>query len=228
MGGGHEPEPTRESLYTPVTSKAFTDTWLFKAFDLPTTWFKENVIDKVPTIDQCFVDDELCNLEADEQYKRDRLVDQEIVNILRRRRREQCFQWYGRQRDLIEKHCGQIQKDYDEARLSDRKSDKDSYSPPPNYFIKHGDMGYAHNVKNAPDEAESTGCWWERKYGEVGSRGDPNKYPNVIDMEPGTLSTEDQLELRNMRKFGNNHESKSERDGAPKVCPRFWAACKTK
>ncbi|PAA57943.1 hypothetical protein BOX15_Mlig007275g6 [Macrostomum lignano] len=203
MGGGHEPEPTRESLYTPVTSKAFTDTWLFKAFDLPTTWFKENVIDKyrkkypyyhrryprVPTIDQCFVDDELCNLEADEQYKRDRLVDQEIVNILRRRR-EQCFQWYGRQRDLIEKHCGQIQKDYDEAST--------------NYFIKHGDMGYAHNVKNALMKQKHR-MLWERKYGEVGSRGDPNKYPNVIDMEPGTLEHEDTL-IGNMRKFGNNHD----------------------
>uniref|UniRef100_A0A1I8IVH6 NADH dehydrogenase [ubiquinone] 1 beta subcomplex subunit 10 n=1 Tax=Macrostomum lignano TaxID=282301 RepID=A0A1I8IVH6_9PLAT len=167
MGGGHEPEPTRESLYTPVTSKAFTDTWLFKAFDLPTTWFKENVIDKyrkkypyyhrryprVPTIDQCFVDDELCNLEADEQYKRDR--------------------------------------------LSDRKTST-------NYFIKHGDMGYAHNVKNALMKQKHR-MLWERKYGEVGSRGDPNKYPNVIDMEPGTLEHEDTL-IGNMRKFGNNHD----------------------
>jgi NADH dehydrogenase (ubiquinone) 1 beta subcomplex subunit 10 len=40
---------------------------------------------RVPTIDECFADDKLCIYEANSQYKRDRLVDSEIVSILRMR-----------------------------------------------------------------------------------------------------------------------------------------------
>lgn len=39
----------------------------------------------MPTIDQCYTDDEVCVYEADQQYKRDMNVDSEIINILRYR-----------------------------------------------------------------------------------------------------------------------------------------------
>lgn len=40
---------------------------------------------RVPTLDECFIDDPVCIYEADSQFRRDRLVDSEIVNILRMR-----------------------------------------------------------------------------------------------------------------------------------------------
>lgn len=40
---------------------------------------------RVPTIDQCYEDDPCCFFEANEQFKRDRLVDDEILSILRNR-----------------------------------------------------------------------------------------------------------------------------------------------
>lgn len=40
---------------------------------------------RVPTIDQCYTDDAVCRFEADQQFRRDRMVDNEIVNILRQR-----------------------------------------------------------------------------------------------------------------------------------------------
>lgn len=207
MGGGHVPEPTRESLNEPTKTKDFSETWFYKAFDGPTEWFKTNVTDRfrrkypyyhqrfprVPTIDQCYIDDYLCYHEANEQYKRDRLVDLEIVSILRRRR-EQCFQWYGKQRDLVEKHCGQVMKDYDESST--------------NYFIKYGDMGSVYNVKNAFMKQKHR-MLWEQKYGEVGSRGDPNKWPNYIDPTPGVDDHEDTL-VGNLRKFGRGERPPKE------------------
>lgn len=40
---------------------------------------------RVPTIDECYSDDFVCQFEADEQFKRDKMVDNDILNILRQR-----------------------------------------------------------------------------------------------------------------------------------------------
>lgn len=40
---------------------------------------------RVPTIDQCHTDDPICKYESDQQFKRDKKVDDEILSILRRR-----------------------------------------------------------------------------------------------------------------------------------------------
>lgn len=40
---------------------------------------------RVPTVDQCYTDDVCCIYEADQQFKRDRKVDSEILSILRQR-----------------------------------------------------------------------------------------------------------------------------------------------
>jgi NADH dehydrogenase (ubiquinone) 1 beta subcomplex subunit 10 len=39
----------------------------------------------VPTIDECYVDDQVCMFEANQQWKRDKLVDNSILSILRQR-----------------------------------------------------------------------------------------------------------------------------------------------
>ena len=49
---------------------------------------------RVPTIDQCYTDDFVCKFEADQQFKRDRLVDNEVLSILRQRF-EDCMLYEG-------------------------------------------------------------------------------------------------------------------------------------
>lgn len=39
----------------------------------------------MPTIDQCYTDDVVCIFEANQQFKRDKRVDNEILSILRQR-----------------------------------------------------------------------------------------------------------------------------------------------
>lgn len=40
---------------------------------------------RVPTIDQCYTDDAVCVFEANQQFRRDKMVDNEILSILRQR-----------------------------------------------------------------------------------------------------------------------------------------------
>lgn len=40
---------------------------------------------RVPTIDQCYTDDPICKFEANQQFRRDKRVDSEILSILRQR-----------------------------------------------------------------------------------------------------------------------------------------------
>lgn len=47
-------------------------------------WYHEK-FRRVPTIDQCYTDDQVCMFEAQAQFKRDKAVDNEIVTIMRQR-----------------------------------------------------------------------------------------------------------------------------------------------
>lgn len=47
-------------------------------------WYHQ-VHRRVPTIDQCYTDDPCCVYEANQQFKRDKLVENEILSILRYR-----------------------------------------------------------------------------------------------------------------------------------------------
>lgn len=60
-------------------------------------WYHQNYR-RVPTIDQCYTDDQICRFEADQQFKRDRLVDSEVLSILRSRF-EDCMLYEGPDND---------------------------------------------------------------------------------------------------------------------------------
>lgn len=66
---------------------------------------------RVPTIDQCYTDDVVCRFEADQQFRRDRMVDNEIVTILRQRF-EDCTMYEAP--DHVEK-CKPILEQYEKA-----------------------------------------------------------------------------------------------------------------
>jgi len=71
----------------------------------PAYWFRQNVVEplrgeapawyhrrfqRVPGIETCYMDDVVCREEAHWQFMRDKMVDQEIVKILRDRMND-CF-----------------------------------------------------------------------------------------------------------------------------------------
>ncbi|KAI4457154.1 nadh-ubiquinone oxidoreductase pdsw subunit [Holotrichia oblita] len=129
----------------------------------PVVWVRESIVEpnqqhypwyhqkfrRVPTIDECYVDDPVCYYEANCQYKRDRQVDTEILTILRTRF-EECHMYEAP--DHFER-CKEIKRQYDEATA--------------NWFTKYGDLGAYHNVRSAYMKQKHR-MLWERRHGPVG------------------------------------------------------------
>ncbi|XP_074600215.1 NADH dehydrogenase (ubiquinone) PDSW subunit [Brevipalpus obovatus] len=82
---------------------------LIRIFEAPVEWFHDKVVipnrrtdlvyyhkkyKRVPTADTCYMDDFACRYEANQQYLRDRQIDDEIMEILRDRMKE-CFTYHG-------------------------------------------------------------------------------------------------------------------------------------
>ncbi|CAG9863541.1 unnamed protein product [Phyllotreta striolata] len=130
----------------------------------PAIWFRETIVEpnqkpsvwyhqkfrRVPTIDECYTDDQVCITEADIQFKRDRLVDSEIVAILRSRF-EDCTLYEAP--DHLEK-CHNLWEIYNDATT--------------NYFIKYGDLGGYATAKSCLMKQKHR-MIWERRHGPVGS-----------------------------------------------------------
>jgi len=156
--------PTDESGGNKSAFDRFYD-GVFALIDSPVTAFREKFIEpsqsrnksqyyhrryrRVPTIDECEVGDPVCYFEANEQFKRDRHVDDEILVILRQRRLE-CEHYHGHDSD---KYCQKVKEDYAKAEE--------------NWFIKYGDMGPRTDVKAAFMKQKHR-MIWERRHGPVG------------------------------------------------------------
>jgi len=111
---------------------------VFRAIDGPVTYFREKVVEplqsrssekfyhrrfnRVPTVDQCDLEDPVCIYEADQQFYRDKQVDSNIVKFLRQRMIE-CIAWEGPDHPY---KCRKITDDYEQAAT--------------NWFIKYGDI----------------------------------------------------------------------------------------
>lgn len=133
---------------------------LFKILDAPVTYVRENVVvplqaghcnvyyhrryNRVATVDQCEIGDPVCVYEAQEQFRRDKLVDNQILSILRQRKLE-CMQWEGP--DNVYK-CKKITDDYEKAAT--------------NWFIKYGDIGANGNVIDAYMKQKHRLIWHRR------------------------------------------------------------------
>ncbi|KAK6168978.1 hypothetical protein SNE40_020117 [Patella caerulea] len=117
---------------------------VFNLLDGPVTKFREKFVEpyrnqnrpvyyhrrfrRVPTIDECYTDDAVCIFEAAEQLRRDKMVDNQIVKILRQRKVE-CYVWEGPDAKY---KCRKISEDYEDAAA--------------NWFIKYGDLGMQSTV----------------------------------------------------------------------------------
>ncbi|XP_072932053.1 NADH dehydrogenase [ubiquinone] 1 beta subcomplex subunit 10 [Epargyreus clarus] len=134
---------------------------LYNTVDAPVTWFKERVVEpnqkqypwyhqkfrRVPTIDQCYSDDVLCDFEANAQFKRDRAVDSEILSILRMRY-EDCMMY--ERPDVIT--CKPLYEKYKQAEEA--------------WFIKYGDLGAYADAKKAYMKQKHR-MIWERRHGPL-------------------------------------------------------------
>jgi len=129
----------------------------------PVVWFRKTIVEpnqkpsnwyhmelrRVPTIDQCYTDDFACMYEADQQYKRDRAVDSEILSILRYRM-DDCV----REEHPDIEQCFPLKEAYEQAAE--------------NWFIRYGDLGAIHHVKDAYMKQKHR-MLWERRHGKVGT-----------------------------------------------------------
>lgn len=136
---------------------------LYNVLDTPVTYFREKFVvpnqkkypwyhqqyRRIPNIDECYTDDIVCYTEANQQFFRDKLVDDEIIFILRSRF-EQCCWYHGPDEGL----CDDLRNIYEDATTA--------------WFMKYGDMGIALNVKNAYMKQKHR-MIWERRHGPVGS-----------------------------------------------------------
>ncbi|XP_012267111.2 NADH dehydrogenase [ubiquinone] 1 beta subcomplex subunit 10 [Athalia rosae] len=143
---------------------------VYNILDGPVTLFREKIVvpnqqnypwyhkkfRRVPTIDECYTDDVVCFHEANMQFKRDKKVDNEILNILRQRF-EDCVLYEGH--DAKEK-CTPIYQQYEDAST--------------NWFMKYGDLGAYGNVRDAYMKQKHR-MVWERRYGPVGTGMTPKK-----------------------------------------------------
>ncbi|CAO1303387.1 unnamed protein product [Diamesa serratosioi] len=132
--------------------------------DGPVSWFRGAVVEpnrkvypwyhqkfrRVPTIDQCYTDDAVCIFEANQQFKRDRMVENEILNILRQRF-EDCILYEAP--DHVRK-CKSLLDTYNKAAE--------------NWFTKYGDLG-AYGDAKAAYMKQKHRMIWERRYGPVGT-----------------------------------------------------------
>ncbi|XP_043282150.1 NADH dehydrogenase [ubiquinone] 1 beta subcomplex subunit 10 [Venturia canescens] len=147
-------------------SKNFVEAFLsamYNFIDKPVTLFREKIVEpnqqhypwyhqkfrRVPTVDECYSDDLVCIYEADQQYARDRLRDDEIISILRNRA-EMCLMYNNPDRDM----CLDLKEAYEVAAA--------------NWFSKHGDQGPKPNSR-AVYMKQKHRMIWERRHGPIGS-----------------------------------------------------------
>ncbi|KAG4073917.1 hypothetical protein HA402_014122 [Bradysia odoriphaga] len=135
-----------------------------KVIDGPITWFREKVVEpnqqdypwyhqefrRIPTIDQCYTDDPVCKFEAQQQFRRDKMVENEILSILRQRF-EDCVLYEAP--DHMKK-CRGVLDTYEKAAE--------------NWFTKYGDLGGFGTVKDAYMKQKHR-MIWERRHGPVGT-----------------------------------------------------------
>ncbi|KAL5965498.1 NADH dehydrogenase ubiquinone 1 beta subcomplex subunit 10 [Taenia solium] len=174
--GHHSFEITRDDLFKPYKPSRFERyilPFIGNLVDKPVTLFREQIVERiprkkfyyyhqrfvrVPEIDSCRVDDKICITEANEQFHRDRLVDANIVRILRQRVNE-CKKWYDRDYEDMDRFCKPYIKEHEEAAT--------------NFFIKYGELYHWSDVRDAFMKQKHR-MLWEREHGPIGPKSEPS------------------------------------------------------
>jgi len=137
--------------------------FFWRGVNKPVTFWRENVIEpiqdkyghlpyyhrrlrRVPTIDECHVNDQVCYHEAQMQYRLDKLVDHKILDLLRSRR-DECLTHHH---NNVTKCIPQFD-DFEEAEL--------------NWYIKFGELGLQGDVLS---------CYMKQKHRLIWERRNPH------------------------------------------------------
>ncbi|XP_013420178.1 NADH dehydrogenase [ubiquinone] 1 beta subcomplex subunit 10 [Lingula anatina] len=107
---------------------------------------------RVPTIDQCRVGDEICMYEANQQFKRDFLVDKEKMTLLRRRVKQCAINNEFKEEVMLFESCKEIEDLYKNALLA--------------YSIKYGELGAYPTAKSCYMKQKHR-MIWERRHGKT-------------------------------------------------------------
>jgi len=134
-----------------------------RSWDIPATWFRERIVEPLrdkyrlpyyhrrinrgPSIDECGVSDLSCFFEANEQFRLDKMVDGQILGLLKHRV-SRCMEYH----DPRSEPCCQVVEDMEEAEL--------------NFFIKYGELGGRADVRDCYMKQKHR-MIWERRHPEV-------------------------------------------------------------
>jgi len=147
----------------------------------PVRWFRETVVEpnqgpeypyyhrrfrRVPTVDECYLHDYVCQTEANDQYQRDKMVEGSMLQILSGRLTD-CVMYHrsSLDRDDPANACEEIKKTFEKAQS--------------NFYIKYGDMPYYATSKDVLMKQKHR-LVWERRHGE-----------NTLDAKRTKLATND-------------------------------------
>lgn len=142
---------------------------LHSMFIKPATWFHDNVLSKtrtgeeypyyhrryrrVPTIDECYYNDMACIYEANVQMQRDKMVEEQLVDLLQQRAADcMWYEAYNKEIDNPKSKCGELKRDYEEAQM--------------NLYIKYGDLRWPTDAQ-AVLMKQKHRLVWERRHGEL-------------------------------------------------------------
>jgi NADH dehydrogenase (ubiquinone) 1 beta subcomplex subunit 10 len=145
-------------------------------FVTPVVWFHENVVEKfrgaeypyyhrryrrVPTIDECYFHDHACQYEAEKQLMRDKVVETQLINLLRERSEDCMYYETYLPKEVHDPttKCGELKRDYEIAQA--------------NFYIKYGDMKFPATAQNVLMKQKHR-LIWERRNGPLPTSPDFN------------------------------------------------------
>ncbi|XP_055338174.1 NADH dehydrogenase [ubiquinone] 1 beta subcomplex subunit 10-like [Paramacrobiotus metropolitanus] len=217
IGGGHSggegpllkkwgvPRPLLPNDSPPENAFQHVRKFLFNLFEVPVTWFNDNVLEpnrgpkqvyyhrkfaRVANIDECHEGDFLCYFEANEQYKRDRTVDDKILTILRRRK-ENCMLYEGHDWALA---CHKVTEDFEQALT--------------NFFLRYGEVGYNSSVIEPYMKQKHRMIWERRNPDKVDFMYARNRKEYYLPIERGfndSVQLPDNSRTRHLRGIENHH-----------------------
>lgn len=143
--------PLEPDMRKPVSPMLYLGRGLADLVRKPAQWIHDNVVernrgpkyywyhrkfDRVVPIDECYLDDFGCVMEAEIEFRRLFKVDRAVLELLKWRR-DYCLMWFSSDTGYFRpsEKCTEISNIYD------REED--------NFFIKYGEMNYKSTVVDA-------------------------------------------------------------------------------
>eukprot|EP00088_Acartia_fossae_P026171 TRINITY_DN2697_c0_g1_i1.p1 TRINITY_DN2697_c0_g1~~TRINITY_DN2697_c0_g1_i1.p1 ORF type:complete len:193 (-),score=25.48 TRINITY_DN2697_c0_g1_i1:171-749(-) len=155
----------------------------YNIFAAPAIWFNKKLeairgepqafyhrrYPRVPTIDECYRDDVVCRFEANQQFMRDKLVEGQMIDILRQRFNECVFYEKGSGMSAyVPLHEG-APVDVSPGSTHQCRAVLEAFEKAnENFFIKYGELGKFPTAEQCYLKQKHR-LMWERRHGPVGT-----------------------------------------------------------